>query len=58
MWDTCGIWGIGLEPDGKDIVGIVSSDVEVVCASLIVLEVQGGQLEFGDVLRSSESEAM
>lgn len=52
------IWGIRLEPDGEDIVLILPGNVEIISASLVVLEVQGRQLEFRDMLRTDQSEAM
>lgn len=49
---------IGLESDGEDIVRIVSRDVEVVCARLVMLELQCRQLQLGDLLDTLESKAM
>ena len=52
------VGGIGLESDRKDIVAVVAGDVEMFGASLVVLQVQCRQLEFGDMLRSYECKAV
>lgn len=49
---------IGLEANGKDIVAVISGNVKVVGASLVVLELQSSELELGNVLGSSQSKAM
>lgn len=50
MWHAGIIWRICLEADGEDIVAVVTGDMEVFGASLVVLEVQGCQLELRDML--------
>jgi hypothetical protein len=52
------VWGIGLEADGEDIVGVVACNVKILCAGLVVLEVQSSQLELWDVLDALEGKAM
>lgn len=49
---------VRLEPNGKDIVAIFSGNVQVVGASLVVLEVQRGKLKLGDMLGANEGEAV
>jgi hypothetical protein len=49
---------ICLESDRENVVLVFSGNVQVVGASLVVLQVQSCQLEFGDMLRTEESEAM
>jgi hypothetical protein len=49
---------IRLEPDGEDIVRVISGDVEVVRPGLVVFELEGCQLQLGDLLHALESEAM
>lgn len=58
MRDACGIRGIGFETDREDIIIIFACYVQVVRAGLVVLEVQRGQLQLGDMLSSLESEAI
>ena len=47
-----------LEADAEDIILILSRYVEVVGASLVVLEEQGGELELGDMLCALKCEAV
>jgi len=44
------VWGIRLEPDREDIVLVLASNVQIVGAGLVVLEVESRQLEFRDML--------
>ena len=50
--------GIGLEPDGEDIVLVISCYVNVVCPRLIVLQLDGSKLQFGNALGSLHREAV
>lgn len=58
MRHTSGIWWVCLEADAEDIVLVVSCDVQVVGAGLIVLEEQRRQLELRYMLRLLEGESM
>lgn len=58
MWHTGVIWRVGLEADGEDIVAVISGNVKMFGTSLIVLQVQGRQLELRHVLRAKQREAM
>jgi hypothetical protein len=49
---------ICLESDREDIVLVFACNMQIVCASLVVLQVQSCQLEFGDMLRAEEREAV
>jgi len=49
---------VRLEADGEDIVAVVACDVQVVGARLVVLQMQGGQLELGHVLGADKREAV
>lgn len=58
MWHSSIIWRICLEADGKDIVAVVASNVEMLGASLVVLQVQCCQLQFRHMLAAEQCEAM
>ena len=58
VWNTSVIRRIGLEADAKDIIGVVASDMQVIGASLIMLEMQGRQFKLRDMLSSFDREAM
>ena len=58
MWYSSIIWGISLEPYGEDIVLIVACDVEVLCASLVMSQVQRCQLQLRYMLGTVQSEAV
>ena len=58
MGNTGVVRRVGLEADGEDIVAIVTANVKVFGACLIVLEVQGGQLEFRDMLGPQQGKAI
>jgi hypothetical protein len=58
MRNTRVIGRVGLEPDGEDIVAVISGNVEMLRASLVVLQVQRSQLELWDVLGSQQCEAV
>lgn len=49
---------IGLEADGEDIVAVVPRNVQVLGSGPVMLQVQGRQLELGNMLRAQESKAM
>lgn len=49
---------IRLEADGEDIVGVITRDMQVVGAGLVMLQLQCRQLQLRDVLCSDESESM
>lgn len=49
---------VRLEANGEDIVGIVTRNVQVVGAGLVVLQLQCRQLQLWNVLCSDESESM
>jgi len=52
------IWRVRLESDAEDIVLIVSCHVQVISASLVVLEQQRRQFQLRHVLALFQSEAM
>lgn len=56
--DACVIRGIGLETDGEDVVAIISGNVEMFSAGFVMLQVQSRQLQFRDMLRSQQREAV
>jgi hypothetical protein len=58
MRHACVVGRVGLEADGEDIVGIVARNMEVLCASLFMLEVQRRQLQLRDLLDALDSEAV
>jgi len=58
VWDTGGVWRVGFETDAEDIVRIISRDVQIVGARLVMLEVQRRQLQLGHVLGALKGEAM
>lgn len=58
VWDARVVWGVGLEPDREDIVGVVARNVQVFGTRLVVPQVQCRQLELGNVLGAEEGEAM
>lgn len=55
---SCIIRRICFETNGEDIIFIFSGYMQIVCAGLVVLQMQSCQLEFWDMFRSDESEAM
>ena len=58
VWNASVVRRIGLEADAKDIIGVVASDMQVIGASLIMLEMQGRQFKLRDMLSSFDREAM
>jgi hypothetical protein len=52
------VWRVRFEADRENVVLVLAGNMQIVGASLVVLQVQGCQLEFGDMLRTEESEAM
>jgi hypothetical protein len=58
MWHSSRIGRVRLEADGKDIVGVVAGNVQVLGAGLVVLQVQGCQLELWHLLDPLKGEAM
>lgn len=50
MWDSRGIWWIGLEANREDIVRVISGNVQILCARLIVVKLQSRQLKLWKVL--------
>ena len=58
MWHSCIIRGIRLEADGEDIVRVFSCNMQIICAGLVVLQMQCCQLELWDMFRAKEGEAM
>jgi len=58
MWHTRGVGWVGLEADAEDVVRVVTCYMEIVGSCLVVLEMQGRQLELGYMLRALEGEAM
>jgi hypothetical protein len=49
---------VRLEADGKDIVAVVARNVQVVRASLVMLQMQGRQFQLRHMFRPNESEAV
>ena len=47
-----------LEADREDIVLVFAGNMQIVGSGLVVLQVQSRQLEFRDMLRTEESEAV
>lgn len=58
VWHARGVRRIRLESYAEDIVLIISCNMKIVCARLVVLKMQRRELELGDMLRSLESKAM
>ena len=56
--DTCVVWGISLEADGKDIVLVISRNVQKFGTGLVVLQLNSCELELGNMLRTLDREAM
>lgn len=55
---TSRIGRVRLEADGEDIVGVVAGDMQVLGAGLVVLQVEGCQLQLRHLLDPLEGEAM
>lgn len=55
---TRSIRGIGLEPDSKYIVLIVSGDMHVVCVGLVMFHPDRCQVQLGDMLLFMERKSM
>ena len=55
---SSGIRRVGLETDGEDIVGILTGNVQILGASLVMLKVQSRQLQLWYLLDALEREAM
>lgn len=53
-----GVWRIGLETNAKDVVLILPRYVQVVCASLVMLEMQRRELELRHMLCPLQGKAM
>ena len=58
VWHSGGIWRIGLEADGEDIVRILAGNVQVLGARLVVLEMQCSQLKLRHLLHVLEGESV
>jgi len=58
VWHPRGVGRVGLEADGEDIVGVVPGNVNVFGARLVVLQLEGRQLQLGHLLYAAEGEAM
>jgi len=56
--NTSVIGRVGLEPDGEDVVLVVSCDMEMLRASLIMLEQQRCKLQFRNMLGALQGEAV
>ena len=52
------IWWIRLETDGKDIVLVVSRNMHILGASLVMLKVKSCKLQLRDMLGALQGEAM
>ena len=52
------IWRVRLEPNGEDIVLVISRKMEILGAGLIMLEFKGCELEQWNMLLSFEGESM
>lgn len=57
MRHACGVRWIRLESNAEYIVLVISCYVQIVCASLVVLEVKGRQLQFRHVFCFLKSKA-
>lgn len=49
---------VSLEPDREDIVFVFSSDMKMLCTSLVMLEEQSCELQFRDMFRTLQREAV
>ena len=58
VWHAGIIWRVGFESNGEYIVRIVTGDVEIFGASLVVLELQCCELKLRDLLDSLQCKAM
>lgn len=58
VWHTSVIRRIRFEADAEDIVAVVASDVKMLGAGLVMLQVQGCQLKLWDMLGPEQSEAV
>ena len=56
--NTSVIWGVGLEANGEDIVLVVPGNVQIFRSSLLMLELEGCELQFRYVLLALEHEPM
>lgn len=56
--NTSIIGWISLESDGEDIVLVVSCDMEMLCASLVMLEKQSCKLQLRNMLGAFQREAV
>lgn len=58
MWDPSVIWWIGLEADREDVVLVVTSNVKMLSASLVMLQAESCELQFWNMLDLLQGEAM
>ena len=58
VWHPGVVRRVCLEADREDIVLVFAGNMQIVGSGLVVLQVQSCQLEFGDMLRAQESEAV
>jgi hypothetical protein len=54
VWHAGGIWWVGLEANGEHVVRILAGDVQVLGASLVMLQVQCRKLELWHLLDALE----
>jgi hypothetical protein len=53
-----GVWWVRLEANGEDIVRVVSRDVQIFGARLVMLEMEGGQLKLRHLPNTLKGESM
>lgn len=58
MGDSGGIWRVRLEANREDIIAVVSCNVQIVGASLVVLELQGSEFQLGYKFCALQRESM
>ena len=58
VWDAGIIWRVSLEANAENIVLVVSCNMEIFCASLVVLQMNSCKLELRNVFGTLQSESV
>lgn len=58
MRHTSGIWGIGLEPDPKDIVFVIPSNMKIIRIRLVVFKKNSRKVQLWHMLRFLDCKAV
>lgn len=58
MWYASVIWRIGFEANGKNVVFVISCNVQIFSPGFVVLQMEGFQLKLRDILHALQRETM